>query len=311
MEGTVFRSTGSWYDVRTADGTAYPCRAKGKLRLKGDRSTNPVSIGDRVDFDLEEDGTGVVSRIHERQNRIVRRAVNLARESHVVAANVARAFLVVTVTRPATSSGFIDRFLVSADAFGVPVTLVFNKVDLVAPDSAEAERLAELEAIYGQAGYSTLRTSAATGEGVSDLAQILTSGNNLFSGHSGVGKSTLINRLVPGLELRTSAVSDAHNKGKHTTTFAEMFPLPDAAGFIMDTPGIKGFGLVHLERDTLHHHFPELFALLPECRFHNCLHRSEPGCAVRAAAEQGDVSEERYANYLELYEQWEDGSGYR
>ena len=311
MEGTVFRSTGSWYDVRTADGTAYPCRAKGKLRLKGDRSTNPVSIGDRVDFALEEDGTGVVSRIHERQNRIVRRAVNLARESHVVAANVDRAFLVVTVTRPATSSGFIDRFLVSAHAFGVPVTLVFNKVDLVAPDSAEAERLAELEAIYGQAGYATLRTSAATGEGVEVLAQNLAQGNNLFSGHSGVGKSTLINRLVPGLDLRTSEVSDAHNKGKHTTTFAEMFPVPGSAGFIMDTPGIKGFGLVHLERETLHHHFPELFERLPECRFHNCLHRSEPGCAVRAAVEAGEVAEERYVNYLELYEQWEDGSGYR
>ncbi len=311
MEGTVFRSTGSWYDVRTDDGTAYACRAKGKLRLKGDRSTNPVSIGDRVDFACEEDGTGVVSRIHERRNRIVRRAVNLARESHVVAANVDRAFLVVTVSRPATSSGFIDRFLVSADAFGVPVTLVFNKVDLVAPDSPEVERLAELEAIYEQAGYATLRTSAATGEGVANLAHHLTGGNNLFSGHSGVGKSTLINRLVPGLELRTSAVSDAHNKGKHTTTFAEMFPLPDAAGFIMDTPGIKGFGLVHLERETLHHHFPELFALLPDCRFHNCLHRSEPGCAVRAAAEAGQIPAERYLNYLDLYDQWEDASGYR
>lgn len=311
MEGTVFRSTGSWYDVRTDDGEAFACRAKGKLRLKGDRSTNPVAIGDRVDFAVEEDGTGVVSRIHERRNRIVRRAVNLARESHVVAANVDRAFLVVTVGEPATSSGFIDRFLVSAEAFGVPTTLVFNKVDAVRPDTAEADRLEELEANYGLAGYRSVRTSALTGEGVEDLAQILTAGNNLFSGHSGVGKSSLINRLVPGLELRTSEVSETHGKGKHTTTFAEMFPLPERAGFIMDTPGIKGFGLVHLERDTLHHHFPELFERLPDCRFHNCLHRSEPGCAVREAVESGDIAAERYFNYLELYEGWDEQNSYR
>ena len=311
MVGTVFRSTGSWYEVRTDDGDAVACRVKGKLRLKGDRSTNPIAVGDRVDFALEEDGSGVVSRIHDRRNRIVRRAVNLARESHVVAANVDRAFLVVTVSDPATSSGFIDRFLVAAEAFGVPTTLVFNKVDLVVLGSAAEERLGELEEVYGQAGYRTCRVSAATGEGVGDLARQLSRGNNLFSGHSGVGKSSLINRLVPGLDLRTAEVSDAHGKGRHTTTFAEMFPLPESAGFIMDTPGIKGFGLVHLERETLHHHFPELFALLPECRFHNCLHRGEPGCAVRAAVEEGTLSAERYFNYLELYEGWEEASSYR
>lgn len=311
--GVVLRSTGSWYEVcDSASGEVHSCRAGGRLRLKGDRSTNPFAVGDQVviEFHGDEEPPLIIER-KERRNAIVRRSVNLSKHTHVVAANLDRAFLVVTVAAPETSTGFIDRFLVTAEAYGVPTTLVFNKCDLCLTDDAAFDRLEYLRAVYEQAGYPCINTSAATGDGIDALKVALAaSGINLLSGHSGVGKSTLINRLLPGLELKTGDVSSAHQKGKHTTTFAEMFALPEG-GYLIDTPGIKGFGLVELERDQLHHYFPELFARLPECKFHNCLHRSEPRCAVRQAVETGTIPEERYVNYLDLYENFETDETYR
>lgn len=311
--GIVLRSTGSWYEVRTEDSEKiYACRAGGRLRLKGDRSTNPFAVGDQVviEFHGEEEPPLIIER-KKRHNAIIRRSVNLSKHTHVVAANLDRAFLVVTVAAPETSTGFIDRFLVTAEAYGVPTTLVFNKCDLCLTDDAAFDRLEYLTEVYEQAGYDCIRTSAATGDGMDALQTALANaGVNLLSGHSGVGKSTLINRLLPGLELKTGDVSASHQKGKHTTTFAEMFPLPEG-GYLIDTPGIKGFGLVELERDQLHHYFPELFARLPECKFHNCLHRSEPRCAVRVAVEEGSIPEERYVNYLDLYENFETDETYR
>lgn len=312
-QGRVMRSTGSWYEVLDAvSNEVWSCRAGGRLRLKGDRSTNPFAVGDEVV--MQHDGEGdpplIVER-KDRKNAIVRRSVNLSKATHVVAANLDRAFLVATVSAPDTSTGFIDRFLVTAEAYGIPTTLVFNKSDLCPPDSPEAERVHELEQIYESVGYDCIRASAKTGEGLDVLRQSMAqSGVNLLSGHSGVGKSTLINRLMPGLDLKTGDVSAAHSKGKHTTTFAEMFMLP-SGGFIIDTPGIKGFGLVELEKEQLHHYFPEMFARLPNCKFHNCLHRSEPHCAVRAAAEQNDIPYQRYENYLDLYENFDLDPNYR
>lgn len=306
-EGTVLRTTGSWYDVLPDDGDVLACRPAGRLRLKGFRSTNPVAVGDRVDWEGVEDGTGVITKIHERKNCIIRKSVNLSHESHVVAANLDRAFLVVTLASPRTSTGFMDRFLVTAEAYGIPTTIVLNKIDaLTEEDRIQASALAE---IYQEVGYGWLEVSAHTGEGMQSLSQALAQGIHVLSGHSGVGKSTLINQLIPGLELKTAEVSESHNKGKHTTTFAEMHALPEG-GFLVDTPGIKGFGLVTLERDSLHHHFPEFFRRLPECKFHNCVHHKEPGCAVQAAVASGDVAESRYHNYLEMLGEF-DGGPYR
>ena len=283
------------------------CRPAGKLRLKGYRSTNPVAVGDQVAFEVEDDGTGVIRRIEVRKNCIVRKSVNLSHESHVVAANLDRAFLVVTLAAPRTSTGFMDRFLVTAEAYGIPATVVLNKIDaLGAEERAQTEALA---AVYSDAGYGWLEVSAHTGAGLDELRAELAMGIHVLSGHSGVGKSTLINELIPGLKLRTAEVSESHHKGRHTTTFAEMHALPDG-GFLVDTPGIKGFGLVTLERDSLHHHFPEFFALLPSCKFHNCVHDKEPGCAVHQAVEQGVVAKSRHRNYLEMLAEF-DGGPYR
>ena len=302
--GRVLRTTGSWYDVLSASGDVVSCRPKGKLRLKGYRSTNPLAVGDMVDFEVVEDGTGVISNIHERTNCIVRKSVNLSHESHVVAANLDRAFLVVTLASPRTSTGFMDRFLVTAEAYGIPTTMVLNKVDaLSAEERAMADELAE---VYRKVGYDWLEVSALSGEGMEDLKAELAKGIHVLSGHSGVGKSTLINRLIPGLDIKTAEVSESHHKGRHTTTFAEMHALPEG-GFLVDTPGIKGFGLVTLERETLNHHFPEFFQRLPECKFHNCVHHKEPGCAVRDALDAGEVAESRHKNYLEMLSEFEGG----
>ena len=306
-QGLVLRTTGSWYDVQDDEGNTVACRPAGKLRLKGLRSTNPVAVGDRVEWEEEEDGTGVIRNIHDRKNCIVRKSVNLSHESHVVAANLDRAFLVVTVASPRTSTGFMDRFLVTAEAYGIPATVVLNKVDVL--DAEERQVADTLAKTYTSIGYEWLEVSAKSGEGIDALAEALAQGIHLLSGHSGVGKSTLVNRLIPGLNIKTAEVSDAHNKGRHTTTFAEMHPLA-LGGFLVDTPGIKGFGLVTLERDSLHHHFPEFFALLPSCKFHNCVHDKEPGCAVRQAVEQGKVAKSRHRNYLEMLAEF-DGGPYR
>jgi ribosome biogenesis GTPase len=308
--GLVMRSTGSWYEVMdTADRVVVSCRIQGKLNILGERSTNPIAVGDYVLIQMQEkEKTGLITERLKRRNSMVRKSVNLSKETHVVAANLDHAFLIATVVQPATSTGFMDRFLVSAQAYRVPVTIIFNKVDVCVEGSPERAQLEYLEGVYEKAGIPTLRTSAKTGEGLDRLSDELASaGVNLLSGHSGVGKSTLINSLMPGTDLRTGEVSDAHQKGKHTTTFAEMFPLP-AGGFIIDTPGIKGFGLVHLERNHLHHYFPEIFERLDGCKFHNCLHRNEPHCAVIKAVENGEIAEERYLNYIELYETFESNS---
>ena len=302
--GRVLRSTGSWYDVEVGEGRVVACRTAGKLRLAGDRSTNPVAVGDRVAWSPEGDGQGVITSIAPRRNAIVRRSVNLSRATHVVAANLDHAWLVLSCSLPETATGFVDRFLVAAHAFGVEVTILFNKWDEAQGDPGRVEALEYLEDVYATAGYRTLRLSARTGAGVVDWSAELTGGVHLVSGPSGVGKSSLINRLLPGVELRTAAISGAHAKGRHTTTFAEMFPLL-GGGYIIDTPGIKGFGLVDIERETLHHHFPEMFALLPHCKFHNCTHQHEPQCAVRAGVETGEVPQERYANYLDLFTHFE------
>ena len=304
--GVVFRSTGSWYDVQDGMGETVRCRIKGKIRLQGIRTTNPIAVGDFVQFARVEDGTGSIDSIEERRNFIARKSVNLSKESHVVASNLDRAFLIVTIAKPRTSSGFIDRFLVTAEAIGIPATIVFNKMDLLEGDEEASSRQEELEKIYADVGYKTLRVSAETGMGIAEMKSALKDGIYLLSGHSGVGKSTIINRLVPGLELKTADVSESHSKGRHTTTFAEMFSVPEG-GFIIDTPGIKGFGLVALQKETLNHQFPEFFALLMGCKFNNCVHTDEPGCAVRKAVEEGEVSEERYGNYVEMYAGFDEG----
>ncbi|MAO46906.1 MAG: ribosome small subunit-dependent GTPase A [Crocinitomicaceae bacterium] len=304
--GVVFRSTGSWYDVKTQSDETFKCNLKGKIRLQGLRSTNPIAVGDKVVFERSDNGQGSIEKIEERKNFIARKSVNLSKESHIVASNLDRAFLIVTIASPRTSSGFIDRFLVTAEAYGIPTTIVFNKVDLLVEDEEASRRQKELERVYSCAGYEILKVSAETGKGIDELRLSLNKGINLLSGHSGVGKSTIINKIVPGLDLKTAGVSDYHSKGRHTTTFAEMFEVP-GGGFIIDTPGIKGFGLTTLEKETLNHHFPEIFNKLEGCKFNNCVHVGEPGCAVKKAVETGDVSEERYRNYLEMYDTFEEG----
>tara|TARA_B110000459_G_scaffold196471_1_gene238550 strand:- start:837 stop:1667 length:831 start_codon:yes stop_codon:yes gene_type:complete len=272
----------------------------------GIRSTNPIAVGDAVQFIRAEDGTGSIDSIEDRKNYIARKSVNLSKESHIVASNLDRAYLIVTIAKPRTSSGFIDRFLVTAEAFGIPTTIVFNKFDLLESDTDAMTRQEELEDIYSHAGYETMRISAETGLGINEFRAELNSGINLLSGHSGVGKSTIINVLIPGLDLKTADVSESHSKGRHTTTFAEMFSVP-GGGFIIDTPGIKGFGLVTLKKSTLNHQFPEFFKFLHHCKFNNCVHVGEPGCAVMKQVEAGEVSKERYSNYLEMYNTFEDG----
>ena len=305
-QGTVFRSTGSWYDVQDSAGATIKCTLKGKMRLQGIRSTNPIAVGDSVLFVRSEEDLGVIDTIEERKNFIARKSVNLSKESHIVASNLDRAFLIVTIASPRTSSGFIDRFLVTAEAYGIPTTIVFNKIDLLVDDASSEERQKELEKIYSDIGYEIAKVSATTGVGIQELKESLKDGINLLAGHSGVGKSTIINSLMPGLELKTADVSESHSKGRHTTTFAEMFRIP-GGGFIIDTPGIKGFGLITIERQTLNHQFPEIFSYISGCKFHNCVHTGEPGCAVKKAVEEGKISEERYSNYYEMYETFEEG----
>ena len=293
MHGLVIKNTGSWYTVLTDDGQLLQCKVKGNFRLKGIRSTNPVAVGDRVTVD----GEGWITDIDDRRNYIIRKSINLSKQSHIIAANVDQALLVVTVNYPQTSTTFIDRFLASAEAYRVPVILVFNKTDLLTADEAHYQQL--LINLYQTIGYECRVISAETGEGVDELKTLLPGKITLLSGNSGVGKSTLINRLVPGVNLRTAEISDAHNTGQHTTTFSEMIRL-EGGGWVVDTPGIKGFGTFDMEPEELTSYFKEIFRFSQDCRFSNCTHTHEPGCAVLKALEDHYISQSRYQSYLSM-----------
>lgn len=300
MHGLVIRNTGSWYTVKI-DGTdnTVEAKVKGNFRLKGIRSTNPIAIGDKVEFIPQPDGTALISAIDDRKNYIIRKATNLSKQSHIIAANLDQCFLIVTVAQPETSTTFIDRFLATAEAYRVPVVLVFNKIDVL--NEEEQEYLNSMIDLYEYVGYKCLKVSAKTGTGVDAVAEELKGKVTLLSGNSGVGKSTLINNLFPDLNLKTSEISDAYNTGKHTTTFSEMYPIGND-GYIIDTPGIKGFGTFNMEREEVGHYFKEIFRISEDCRFNNCTHTHEPGCAVRQAVENHDISESRYTSYLSMLE---------
>ena len=298
MKGLVIKNTGSWYTVKTdGEGKVIDCKIKGNFRLKGIRSTNPVAVGDRVEVVPNQEGTAFITHIEDRRNYIIRKSPNLSKQSHIIAANVDQAVLVVTINRPQTSTTFIDRFLASAEAYRINVILVFNKSDLLNDDERHYQEM--MITLYETIGYQCLAISAATGEGVEQLETLLAGKTTVLSGNSGVGKSTLINRLLPGANLRTAEISDAHNTGMHTTTFSEMLPLPDG-GYIIDTPGIKGFGTFDMEPEELTGYFKEIFHFSSQCRFSNCTHTHEPGCAVREAVENHYIAQSRYQSYLSM-----------
>ena len=298
--GMVIKNTGSWYTVLTDGGSTVDCKIKGNFRLKGIRSTNPVAVGDRVEIIRNQEGTAFITSICDRKNYIIRKSSNLSKQSHIIAANVDQAFLIVTVDYPQTSTTFIDRFLASAEAYNVPVTIIFNKVDLFKGD--EERYLDMMVNLYETVGYTCLKVSAETEEGLQQLLPLLEGKITLFSGNSGVGKSTLLNKIVPGAELRTAEISDAHNTGMHTTTFSEMLSIGDG-GWVIDTPGIKGFGTFNMEPEEICGYFKEIFRFSKDCRFSNCTHTHEPGCAVRQAVEDHYIAQSRYASYLSMLDE--------
>jgi len=311
VKGVVLKSTGSWYQVRDLENRElFDCRIKGKFRVAGIKSTNPLAVGDFVEFELEEkdERQGIIQAIEDRKNYIVRKSVNLSKRVHIIASNMDQALLVTTLAQPMTSTGFMDRFLATAEAYSIPTVIVFNKIDVYGEE--ELMELEYREAVYSAIGYKVLKTSATEGQGLEELKDILEGKTTLLSGHSGVGKSTLVNAIEPELDLRTGEVSNSHRKGQHTTTFAEMYPLT-IGGDIIDTPGIKGFGMVNMEKEEISHFFPELFALSKECRFHNCLHVNEPQCAVKEALEANKIAPTRYESYLNQLNDYDEETHYR
>jgi ribosome biogenesis GTPase len=290
--------------VKTTEGEIMDCRIKGNFRIKGIRSTNPIAVGDQVEFTVRQEDSskegaqvGLINNIIERKNYIIRKSLNLSKESHIIAANIDQAFLIVTISQPVTSTTFIDRFLVSAEAYRIPCRLIFNKIDLY--NEEQTQRMESMIAVYEKIGCICLKVSATEQVGIEQLKQMIQDKTNVFSGHSGVGKSTIINSQQPGIGLKTGDISEAHQSGKHTTTYSEMINL-DFGGYIIDTPGIKGFGLLEMEKEEISHYFPEMFRLLNDCQYYNCTHTHEPGCAVKKAVAEGEIAESRYDTYLGL-----------
>ncbi|MEQ6123195.1 ribosome small subunit-dependent GTPase A [Pseudotenacibaculum sp. MALMAid0570] len=302
MIGTVYKSTGSWYWVKSDTEHLHKCRIKGKFRIKGIKSTNPIAVGDEVDFELETIGdeeVGIITKIHERKNYIVRKSVNLSKQTHIIASNIDQVFLLVTINNPPTLTTFIDRFLATAEAYSIEVILVFNKIDTYAIE--ERAEILYLKDIYEPIGYKCIEVSSIEKTNVDEVKDLMKGKVSMFSGHSGVGKTTLINAIEPGLDLKTKEISEQHKQGQHTTTFAEMFDLSFGAK-IIDTPGIKGFGVVDMDKEELGDYFPEFFALKEHCKFNNCIHVNEPQCAVKEALDEEEVSWSRYKSYLQILE---------
>lgn len=309
MQGTVLKSTGSWYDVLLENESILKCRLKGKFRTKGIKNTNPIAVGDHVIVEHEgQEGQGLITELLERKNYIIRKSVNLSKRTHIIASNIDQAILVVSLVAPKTLPGFIDRFLATAEAYSIPGVVVFNKIDLY--NEEDLDELEYLETVYHQAGYDTLFTSATEQMNTEEFKSLLEGKVSLLSGNSGVGKSTLVNAVEPSLDLRTQEVSETHQQGMHTTTFAEMFPL-SFGGFIIDTPGIKGFGLVDMDKEEIGDYFPEMFRLKNQCKFNNCLHVNEPGCAVLKALENHEIAPTRYRSYTYMLNGTEDENPYR
>lgn len=302
MTGTVYKSTGSFYSVKTENNEFFECRIKGKFRMKGIKSTNPIAVGDVVDFELDEttdETVGQIHNIHDRKNYIVRKSVNLSKQTHIIASNIDVVFLLITINNPPTTTSFIDRFLVTAEAYGIEAVLVFNKIDTF--DEAMLDEQLYLQHIYSEIGYKCLRISSTEKKGIEQLKEMMIGKTSMFSGHSGVGKSTLVNALEPNLNLKTKHISEQSKQGQHTTTFAEMYDLSFDAK-IIDTPGIKGFGIVDMESAEISDYFPEFFKLKDQCKFNNCLHKEEPHCAVKEALENDKIAWSRYNSYLKILE---------
>ncbi|HDZ07115.1 hypothetical protein LCGC14_0166490 [marine sediment metagenome] len=300
MVGIVYKSTGSWYTVKAENGDFYECRIKGKFRIKGIKSTNPVAVGDYVRFEVEatgDDTFGIINEIEKRKNYIIRKSVNLSKQTHIIAANLDQVFLLVTLNNPPTYPVFIDRFLITAEAYEIPAVLLFNKVDAYTPE--ELDEIKFLAALYRKIGYTCIGISAATGKNVDKVKEMMVGKTSMFSGHSGVGKSTLVNVIEPNLDIKTKQISQQHAQGQHTTTFAEMYDLSFDAR-IIDTPGIKGFGIVDMEKEEIGNYFPEFFKLKQHCKFNNCIHVDEPKCAVKDALDAGDIAWSRYNSYLQM-----------